>query len=188
VKIAFDENIPMAMVRVFQTFATEKQLKKLTGNFTIESAKDYTPKPQDHDYLPKNDVPWIRRFSRAGGQIVPHERLALIECGMIVIFFESRWNNWGLFDKCALLMHWWPIIASKVKRARKGSFWHVPLSWTASHAGKLRAVSNRDPQELKLERRAKAAATGKTIKRKRAKRAVIGDLFSELDGQENVKS
>jgi hypothetical protein len=53
VKIAFDENIPMAMVRVFQTFATEKQLKKLTGNFTIESAKDYTPKPQDHDYLPK---------------------------------------------------------------------------------------------------------------------------------------
>jgi hypothetical protein len=67
VKIAFDENVPMAMVRVFQTFASEKSLKKLTGNFVIESAKDHTPKTTDSDYLPKNDVPWIKRFAAAGG-------------------------------------------------------------------------------------------------------------------------
>jgi len=95
------------MVRGFETFATERQLKKLTGNFDIESAKQDTPESQDDDYIAKNDVPWIRRFAHAGGRIiisgntnmrnVPHERLALIENGMIVIFFESRiWRSSSL--------------------------------------------------------------------------------------------
>jgi PIN like domain len=192
VKIAFDENIPASMVRVFETFATERQLKKLTGNFDIESAKLYTPEPQEDDYIAKNDVPWIRRFAHAGGRIiisgntnmrnVPHERLALIENGMIVIFFESRWNNWGFFDKCSHLMHWWPVIAKKVKTAPKGSFWYVPLNWTASDKGRLRKVSNRDPQELKIERRAKARL--ERIKRRRpVKRPIVDDLFSKGNGQ-----
>jgi hypothetical protein len=96
VKIAFDENMPMAMVRFFENFATERQLRKLTGNFDIESAKKYTPELSDDDYVAKNDVPWIRRFAKAGGRViisgntrmreVPHERLALIECGMVTIF------------------------------------------------------------------------------------------------------
>jgi hypothetical protein len=110
VKIAFDENIQASMVRVFETFATERQLKKLTGNFDIESAKKYTPKPQDDDYVPNDDVPWIKRFADAGGRIiisgntnmrnVPHERLALIENGMIVIFL-SRGGITGGFSTSA---------------------------------------------------------------------------------------
>jgi PIN like domain len=185
VKIAFDENIPPSMVRVFETFATERQLKKLTGNFDIESAKQYTPKPHDDDYVPNSDVPWIKRFAEAGGRIiiswntnmrnVPHERLALIEYGMTVIFFESRWNNWGFFDKCALLMHWWPHIAEKVKRAPKGSFWYIPLNWTASDKGKLRKVSNRDPRELKLERR--KARLERLRRRRRAKPPPVDGLL-----------
>jgi hypothetical protein len=51
VKIAFDENIPASMVKVFETFAIERQLKKLTGNFDIESAKQYTPQPQDLQWM-----------------------------------------------------------------------------------------------------------------------------------------
>jgi hypothetical protein len=40
------------MVRVFQTFASERQLRKLVGgNFEIKSAKDYAPHPGDLDYL-----------------------------------------------------------------------------------------------------------------------------------------
>jgi hypothetical protein len=33
--IAFDENFPLAMVRVFQTFAGERQLKKLIGSVEV---------------------------------------------------------------------------------------------------------------------------------------------------------
>jgi len=159
----------MALVRVFELFSQEKQLKKLTGSFIIKSAKDYTPNKNDGDYLPKNDVPWIKRFYQEGGRViisgntemirVPHERLALIECGMLVIFFPRNWNNWGFFDKCAHLMHWWPLIAAKARRGKKGTFWSVPLNWTAQHKGKLTAVSNKDPKELKLEKQAKSKAT-----------------------------
>jgi hypothetical protein len=162
VKVAFDENIPMAMVRVFETFAKETALKKATGNFTIESAKAYTPKQEEADYRPKNDVPWINRFYKAGGRViisgntqmleVPHERLALIESGMLVIFFPKSWNNWDFFNKCAHLMHWWPIIAGKARVGRKGTFWRVPLTWAAKKKGKLHPIANDDPGRMKLER------------------------------------
>ena len=90
-KIAFDENVPIAMVKVFQTFANERQLKRKIGAFEITSATSFTPKPGEGDYLKKNDVPWIKRFAAAGGTViisgdtemryVPHERLALIRAG-----------------------------------------------------------------------------------------------------------
>ncbi len=196
-KIAFDENIPIALVKVFQTFANEKQLKKLVGNLTIESAKDYTPQKSDVDFLPKNDVPWIKRFADSGGHIiisgntqmksVPHERLALVECGIVVIFFESRWNQWGFFDKCALLLHWWPVIAEQSQKARRGTFWHVPLHWTASSGGSLKAVSNKGPLELRAERQVRQKTLKKTRRKSEpqgmppepAGNATQGELFSE---------
>jgi hypothetical protein len=203
VKIAFDENVPMAMVKVFETFAKERQFKKLTGTFVIKSAKDYTPFKSDPDYQPSNDVPWIKRFYADGGRIiisgntemksVPHERLALIECGMIVFFFEGRWSKWRFFEKCAHLMHWWPVVAAKAHRAKKGTFWHIPLNWTAQEKGKLRAVSNRDPLELKLERRAAQDAKKRGLRRPaRSRKAdpdgdIPVDLFAYASRANNAK-
>jgi hypothetical protein len=182
-KIAFDENVPAAMVRVFQTFASERQLRKLSGNFDVKSAKDYTPKPGDHDYVPNSDVPWLKRFAADGGKVVisgdtsmryqPHERLALIECGFIVIFFENRWSDWKFFRKCALLLHWWPQIAGRVRRAKPGSFYHVPCHWPEK--GSLRKVSNKDPRLLKMERQQKKP-------RKRKLRKKIEALTPPSDG------
>jgi hypothetical protein len=162
-KIAFDENVPIAMVKVFQTFANERQLKRKIGAFEITSATQYTPKPGDDDYLKKNDVPWIKRFAAVGGRViisgdtemryVPHERLALIQAGMLVFFFDGKWSQWDFFRKCSLLIHHWPAIASRIKRGRAPAFWHVPLSW--HERAKLRKVSIDDPKKLKLERKAK---------------------------------
>jgi PIN like domain len=188
-KIAFDENVPIVMVRVFQTFANERQLRKVTGNFEVKSAADYTPRPGAHDYIPKNDVPWLRRFAADGGKVVvsgntqmkniPHERLALIELGFVVIFFESQWSNWKFFRKCALLLHWWPVIARTVKRAKPG-FWHIPCNWPEN--GKLRKVSREDPQLLKIERRQAAVRRRKRLKevesRKRPNDGPDGPLFA----------
>ena len=183
----------MAMVRVFETFASEKQLKKLTGNFEIESAKKYTPNPDDTDFVRRSDVPWIERFAKAGGRIiisgntdiinVPHERLALINSGMVTVFFEPKWNQRGFFDKCSHLMLWWPVIAKKVKTAKKGSFWRVPNDWTASNGGKIRSISNRDPHELRLERKAKALARQRTTKKRPRKRPSVKDLFKAEEPQ-----
>jgi hypothetical protein len=163
-KVAFDQNVPIGMVRILQSFAKETQFRKISGNFEIKAAADYTPKPGDDDYRPKNDVPWLKRFADDGGKVVisgdtqmrqrGHERLALIEHGFIVIFFEGQWSGWKFWRKCALLIHWWPVIAAKIKRAKKASFYHVPCNWVED--GKLRWVSNKDPQLLKKERRASA--------------------------------
>lgn len=161
-KVAFDENVPSAMVKAFRAFAKERQLRKITGDVEITSAADYTPKPGDPDYKRKNDVPWLKRFAEDGGKVVisgntamknvPHERMALNELGFVVIFFESKWSNWPFFRKCGLLLHWWPQVARTIKKAKPG-FWHIPCNY--SENGKLRQVSSEDPKRLKYERRAK---------------------------------
>jgi hypothetical protein len=186
VKIAFDENVPVGMVRVFQTFASEYQLRKITGNFEIKSAKDYAPKRGDPDYVAKNDVPWLKRFAADGGKVVisgntdmknvPHERLALIECGFIVVFFEGQWSGWKFFRKCALLLHWWPQIASRIKRAKPGSFYHIPCNWPEK--GSLRKVTNEDPKLVRALRKKIARRTRTVSKADGAKsQGSIGPLF-----------
>ena len=154
--------MPIALVRAFQAFAKERQLRKITGDFEIKSAVDYTPKPGDADFIPNSDVPWLKRFAADGGKVVisgntamknvPHERMALIELKFVVIFFESQWSNWKFFRKCALLLHWWPVVARTIKRAKPG-FWHIPCNW--AEKGRLRQVSTEDPKRLKFERREK---------------------------------
>lgn len=169
-KVAFDQNVPIGVVKVLQAFANEKQFSRISGNFTIKSAQDYTPKPGDADYRPKDDTPWLKRFADDGGKVVisgdvqmrskPHERLALIEHKFLVIFFEKQWSDWKFWRKSALLVHWWPVIASKIRRYKKPSFFHVPCNWVED--GELRWVSNKDPKELKLEQRVRAANRKKT--------------------------
>ena len=174
-KIAFDENIPIAMVKVFQTFANERQLKKLIGGkFEIKSAKDYVPVSSDPDYKAKSDVPWLKRFASDGGKVVitdnrdmrhvPQERLALVEQGFIVVFLSNQWSGWKFFRKCALLLLWWPVIAAKVanKRTKPGSFWNIPSTWKEN--GKLTPVSNQDPKFLKIEQQKKAGRKKKVVK------------------------
>lgn len=166
-KIAFDENMPAAMVRVFALFHKERSLKDIVKGFTLEQAKDYTPAPGHPDYVKGDDVPWVRRFAKAGGKViisgdtamkaVPHERLALVQEGMIVVFFERQWSRWPFCQKAALLLHWWPVILKTVKRAKAGSFFHVPCSWPAEK-GKLRRVSNEDAKLVRIERQLAAKA------------------------------
>ena len=170
-KVAFDENIPIALVRVFKQFANERQFRFLTAGLTIESAHDYTPVPGDADYQKNSDVPWVKRFAAAGGRVIitgdtemknaAHERLALIEAGMIVVFFEKQWSQWDFWQKCALLLFWWGRIAKRVKRARKGSFCKVPCNWQPK--ARLLPVSNKDAKKLKIERQ--LVAKGKPRRR-----------------------
>ena len=160
------------MVKVFATFANEKQLKRKIGAAEITRAKDYTPNPGDADFIRKNDAPWIKRFAAAGGKViisgdtemryVPHERLALIQAGMLVFFFDSKWNEWDFFRKCSLLIYHWPAIAARIKKARPPAFWHVPLSW--NEKAKLRKVSTDDPKKLKLERKSKPKRPTRKVK------------------------
>jgi hypothetical protein len=148
------------MVRIFQILARERKLQRLLYGLIVESALVDTPKPTDPDFLNGNDVPWVTRFAEAGGKVVisgdtqmknkPHERLALVQAGMVTIFFESQWSNWPFFKKCALLLHWWPQIAMVAKTAQPGTFWHVPANWRDD--SKLRQVSNDDAKLVRIQR------------------------------------
>jgi PIN like domain len=183
-KVAFDQNVPIAMVKVLQTFARERQFRKISGPFEITSAADYTRKIGDPDHRPKDDVPWLKRFAEDGGKVVisgdaqmknrAHERLALIEGGFIVIFFEPQWSNWKFWRKCALLINWWPVIAAKIRRTKKSAFYHVPCHWAED--GQLRWVSNRDPKLLKIQRKA-AALRRRRPGKSRPSRPSDGPLF-----------
>ena len=191
-KIAFDENMPAPMARMFQSLASEKRFRNLTGDFTFESARDYTPKKEDSDYLAKNDVPWIKRFSSSGGRViisgntkmktVPHERLALVQENMIVIFFEPKWNNLTFFKKSALLLHWWPAVVRTIENATPGSFWHIPLSFGNEET--LRPVSN---ENLYQKRREKQESERDNIiaarKAKRSPRKLLNERQGDLLGQ-----
>ena len=166
------------MARAFQRFAEERQFKRLLASVQIEAAKDYAPSKDDPDYKEGSDAPWIRRFAESGGRCIisgdtdmmwePHERLALVEAGMMVFFFSSRWSNWPFFQKCSLLMFWWPTIIKRMKQGKKG-FWKIPASW--SDKAKLQSVTTQNRHELKVRRQraaqpkvAKARAKGKSSK------------------------
>ena len=194
-KIAIDEHIPPTMVKVFQTFATDKQLLKLSADLLLEKAQDYYPKPSDPDYLRRSDAPWVRRFAKSGGKVVisgntkmkanHHERLAFHEEGLVVIFFESSWNQWGYFHKCSLLLHWWPMLIKQINTAKPGSFWHIPAMWPKTESVKLRSVPNHD---LKLEKMERQKADQPRIRAERAaKRKALeaaDDLFTAADRRE----
>lgn len=194
-KIAFDENVPAAMVRVFQTFANERQLRNITGNFEVKSARDYTPQQGDPDYVRNSDVPWLKRFAADGGKVVisgntemknvPHERLALIDGGFIVIFFEGQWSKWKFFRKCALLLHWWPQVAAKVKRAKPGTFWHIPCNW--AEKGRLRPVSSEDPRKLRLERQQRKPRKSRAKPKKESPKSSHGPLWDFVENSARDK-
>lgn len=122
------------MVRVFKALGQERRFKTL--NLEIESAVDYTPKPDEPDYVSNNDVPWLTRFARGGGQVVisgdtemvevPHELEALRRGNFTVFLFERKWNQWSFYEKTSLLLFHWPLILSKIKNAKRPRFWCIP--------------------------------------------------------------
>jgi hypothetical protein len=85
---------------------------------------------------------------------------------MIVFFFDGKWSQWGFFRKCSLLIHWWPEIARKLKKAKPATFFYVPLNW--SERSKIRKVSTNDPQKLKIEKQIKAGDRIRCIRKKAA--------------------
>ena len=142
-------------------------------------------------------MPWLRRFAQDGGKViisgdrnmkyVPQERMALVELGFVVIFFENQWSNWKFFRKCALLLHWWPVIAAKAlnKRTRAGTFWHIPSIWPLDK-GKLKAVSNKDPKLLKIDQQRKAGRKKQTAKAAE-KKVSDGPLFEYAESKTQKK-
>jgi hypothetical protein len=145
VKIAFDENVPIQMVRVFKALGQEKRFSRSGIEFV--SATDYTPRPSDPDYEKNNDVPWLNRFAKGGGTVVvsgnvrmleqPHELAAL---GQFTVFmFERRWNQWDFHRKTSLLLFNWPLVLAKLKKAEVGEVWCIPNHFKQD--GELRDVS-----------------------------------------------
>lgn len=176
------------MVRVFELFHTEKALRDLVSGVTLHKAQEFYPQPTDEDYSPKNDAPWVRRFAAEGGrviisgntkmQIVPHERLALVQEGMTVIFFPGIWSSWKFCHKSALLLHWWPVIVKRAKTPKAG-FFVVPNAWPDEGKAKLRQIPSEDLKLVKIERQ---LAARETVRKERAKRrsdAAQGTLFPD---------
>ncbi|MER8382335.1 hypothetical protein [Mesorhizobium sp. M1403] len=190
-KVAFDENMPAAMVRVFQLFHKERSLKHIVQGVVIESAKDYTPRLGDGDYQPKNDVPWVKRYAASGGTVivsgdtkmatVPHERLALVQEGMIVIFFAPKWGQWPFCRKAALLLHWWPTILKHSKKAKPG-FFAVPCAWPDDGKGKLRTISTGEAKLVKIQRQRAETATKRQARKMKREAESQGRLFDESQG------
>jgi hypothetical protein len=127
-KIAFDENLPPAMVSIFQKLTKDDDL-----SVTIISARRYRPRSE------RGDQNWIRRFARAGGTVIIsgdgrmranlHEQSALMHAKMITFFFESKWCVANFYVKVAMLLNWWPRIMEVAGQSVPGDFWEIPFEW-----------------------------------------------------------
>jgi hypothetical protein len=131
-KIAFDEHIPFSIAKAFKELDGEDQILRVE----IVSARDFAiPKA-------KSDVPWLESFALSGGNAVIsgdakmrgklHEQQALKKAGFIVFFWSRKWNHENAYIKSAMMMRWWPYILDKLQTARKGQFFEIPHSWTAT--------------------------------------------------------
>jgi hypothetical protein len=178
VKLAFDENVPLGMVRAFQSLARERKLLREMGNFDVVCAQEYTPDPSGPDYIRKCDVPWLTRFAEDGGRVVvsgdcsmlekPHELLALKQAGFIVVFFENRWSNWDFFKKSSLLLYYWATLARRVKTSRKGTMWRVPGHWRENETlGRITIKQD------KLQKRAPVIRVTKVKPRRKAEGRMV---------------
>ena len=114
-------------------------------------------------------------------QKLPHERMALIECGFVTIFFEPQWNNWKFHRKCALLLHWWPLVIKTIKTAPPSSFWAIPCDWPSD--GNLRSLPTSDKKLLKIQRQIAARDTV----RKRRSVAKVDSAQSDLEFEKASK-
>lgn len=140
-KIAFDENMPSSMVRVFKAIGDQKGFKKHFRGVELVFAKDYTPQIDDLDYVAKDDAPWLVRYKKAGGKIVisgdvrmprrPHQLLAITEQGLSIFFFPEEWNNWQLFRKSAFILVWMDRIIEQSRRTKRSTLYTIPKNWKA---------------------------------------------------------
>lgn len=177
------------MVRLFQGFQQERSLRDLASGVTIGRAQDYYPSQSDPDFIQRSDAPWIRRFAAEGGRAVisadaamrrkPHERLALVETKLVVIFFSSAWSSWKFCRKCSLIIHWWPTILATAKKGKPG-FYGVPSTWPEEGKADLQVLPSDDLRLVKIERQ---LAQRTTVQRKRRRvrdgAGASGDLFGD---------
>jgi hypothetical protein len=164
-KIALDENIPAAVVKMLSGLAKVDDSQKIT----VVSAKKYRPIGEH------GDENWVRRFARAQGHVVVtgdgrirrdlHEQAAFFQAGMITFFFDSAWNGFSLNNKAAMLMVWWPTIIAKAKDSKPGDSWEIPSTWTVKEMRFVR------PPEEAIAKHRDAKAAGK-IPRSRPQRRV----------------
>lgn len=194
-KVAFDENTPAAMVRLFQGFQKEKALRKALGatasEIEVVRAQNYYPQDGDADFRLVNgkvpDDPWIVRFAKDGGKAIisgdrkmllrPHEKLALLQTELVVVFMPALWAHWPLCSKVSLLIHWWEKIAVCAKTSSSG-FYAVPKSWPLDMSGV--GLMSLPTADLKLEKIEAQKAKQEEIRAKRVRdRRVPGarDMF-----------
>lgn len=128
-KIAFDENIPPLMLKTFQSLASAGEIL----GHEIVGAKDYRPVGE------RGDQNWIERFALDGGlviisgdvriRVLPAERAALAQAGLITFFFESRWGQADGWVKSSMLLRWWPQILEQISSSKPGDCWEIPFQW-----------------------------------------------------------
>ena len=194
-KIAFDENMPAAMVRTFQTLAAEKRFRHMLKGGKIVSAISYTPKLNDSDYVAKSDVPWMRRFRDDGGRAlvsgntrmpeVPQELLAIQQLGLVAFFFPHKWNNWNFFRKSAFLLVQWERVIDQARVAKRGTLFRMQDDWAAD---KPLLIIN-SPSPLRLSEREHPVQSRRTHRaRPRTRvvkhRAEEPDLLTPLETKE----
>ena len=125
-KIAFDEHIPPPVQLAVLPLLDGARFK----NVTVVAAKKYAEPPAT------SDVPWMEKFKADGGGAIvsgdnamrrkPHERQAITDLRMVLIFLPPSWNNAEFAEKSGYIMYWWPVILELIHKSRPGQCWELP--------------------------------------------------------------
>lgn len=129
-KIAFDENVSPPVLPAVRALLEHGK----RGSIEIVSAYNYSERPAI------SDVPWLYKFHQDGGHAVvsgdikmrgkPHERAAIMDLGLIVVFLPSQWSNWQFHIKGAYILAWWEVTCDLITTSRKRTCWQLPNSMT----------------------------------------------------------
>lgn len=125
-KVAFDEHIPPPVRDAVKPLSDGLSSKPIE----VVAAKDYAKPPAS------SDVPWLENFAADGGRAVisgdkgmrrrPHEREAITDLGLIVIFLPPSWNNAEFSAKSGYILYWWPVIMKLIRTSNRGTCWELP--------------------------------------------------------------
>jgi hypothetical protein len=88
------------------------------------------------------DEIWADTFKRFGGKVVisgdpkiaykPHQALAFIDNGLISFFPAEPFSHFGPHERCAVIIHAWPVIEEKIVANAVGTCWRIPCPATKS--------------------------------------------------------
>lgn len=129
-KVLLDENLPPRLAQVLRLLAAPDD------HLIVHLRERFPAATTDVEWLSAlaGDPTWavLTNDQRLRGR--PHEIAAWRRAGLVGVVLPSRFNQADLWEKCAILVRWWPFVVRALEAAPPGAMLAIPAGWGATAA------------------------------------------------------